>query len=96
MNRQDLIGRLGAQTEQLRRLGVASLRLFGSFSRDVATAESDVDLLVTFSGAATFDRYMDVKFAIEDALGRRVDLVTEPALRPEIRRQVMSEAIRVA
>ena len=96
MNRQELVGRLGAQTEQLRRLGVASLRLFGSFSRDVATPASDVDLLVTFSGAATFDRYMDVKFAIEDALGRRVDLVTEPALRPEIRRQVMSEAIRVA
>jgi predicted nucleotidyltransferase len=45
------------------------LALFGSVARDEATAESDVDLLVEFEGGATFDRYMDLKFFLEECLG---------------------------
>lgn len=56
--------------------------MFGSASRDEAGPSSDVDVLVSFTAPATFDRYMDVKLFIEDLLGCRVDLVTEDALRP--------------
>ena len=80
----------------LARLGVASLRLFGSAARDAAVKGSDVDFLVRFSGAATFDRYMDLKFFLEESLGVPVDLVTEDALRPEMRSAVEKEALLVA
>lgn len=95
MSRLEIIETIVAQRAHLVSLGVASLRLFGSTSRDEAGPESDVDLLVTFSAPATFDRYMDVKHFIEDLIGRRVDLVTEDALRPELRKAIESEAVRV-
>ncbi len=77
-------------------MGVASLRLFGSHGRDSPGPGSDVDLLVAFEGLPTFDRYMGLKLFLEDLLGRRVDLVTEDALRPELRPAIEREAIRVA
>ena len=55
-----------------------------------------MDLLVRFNGPATFDRYMDLKLFLEDLLGRRVDLVTERALREEIRAHVEQDLLRVA
>jgi len=75
---------------------VERLALFGSIARDEAAAESDVDLLVEFDGPATFDRFMDLKFHLEDLLGARVDLVTVKALRKQLRLGIEKEAIRVA
>lgn len=77
------------------RFGVRSLVLFGSFARDEASATSDLDLLVWFGGQATSRAYFGVQFYLEDLLGRRVDLVTEKALRAEIRPNVEREAIDV-
>ena len=75
--------------------GVASLALFGSFARDQATDASDIDILVRFNGPATSRAYFGVQFYIEDLLGRRVDLVTEKALRPEFRPHLEREALSV-
>ena len=76
--------------------GVAALYVFGSVARGDATAGSDVDLLVDFDGRPTFAKFMDLKALLEDALGARVDLVTRPALREQLRPQVEAEARRVA
>ncbi|MCD5408066.1 DNA polymerase subunit beta, partial [Candidatus Bipolaricaulota bacterium] len=48
-----------------------------------------------FEGPATFDRYMGLKFFLEDLLGRRVDLVTKRALKTRLRPYVEREAIYV-
>ena len=74
---------------------ISELRLFGSHGRDEARDDSDIDLLVEFSGRPTFDGYMDLKFFLEDLFGRRVDLVIAGSLRPELRPAVEREAIRV-
>ena len=75
--------------------GVIGLALFGSTARDRATASSDVDILVSFDGPATSARYFGVQFYLEDLLGRPVDLVTEKALRAELRPFIEREALRV-
>ncbi len=77
------------------RFGVRDLALFGSMSQNLASAQSDVDVLVAFDGPATSARFFGVQFFLEDALGRRVDLVTEKALRPELRPFVEAQAIHV-
>lgn len=59
-------------------------------------AASDVDILVRFEGPPTFDRFMEVKLALEDALGRRVDLVTPAALKPALARRIEKELVDVA
>jgi predicted nucleotidyltransferase len=78
-----------------REFGVADLALFGSVARDEAGIGSDVDILVRFEGPATSKRYFGVQFYLEDLLGCPVDLVTDKALRPELRPHVEREAIHV-
>ena len=77
------------------RYGVTRLALFGSTARDAAREGSDVDVLVGFEGPATSQRYFGVQFYLEDLLGHPVDLVTEKALRPELRPFIEKEAVVV-
>ncbi len=75
--------------------GVADIALFGSTVRDEAASDSDVDVLVRFDGPTTSKRFFGVQFYLEDLLGRPVDLVTDKALRPELRPYIEKEAVRV-
>jgi hypothetical protein len=77
------------------RYGVTRLALFGSTVRDVARSDSDVDILVAFDGPATSERYFGVQFYLEDLFGCTVDLVTDKALRPELRPFIEKEAVHV-
>ena len=71
------------------------LALFGSTARDEAGPNGDVDIVVDFDGPATSKRYVGVQFLLEDELGRPVDLVSNKALRPELRSYIEREAIHV-
>jgi uncharacterized protein len=75
--------------------GVTRLALFGSTARDDVKVASDVDVLVAFDGPATSARYFGVLFFLEDIFGCQVDLVTEKALRPELRQYVERDAVCV-
>ncbi len=77
------------------RFGVMKLALFGSTARDSARNDSDIDVLVAFDGPATSERYFGVQFYLEDLFGLPIDLVTEKALRPELRPFVEKEAVHV-
>ena len=81
--------------ELARRYGVVGLALFGSGARNETRPESDIDVLVSFDGPATSSRYFGEQFYLEDLLGKPVDLVTDKALRNELRPHVEREAIRV-
>ena len=51
-------------------------------------------MLVVFEeGQKTFDNYMDLKFYLEDLFGREVDLVTERALKPQLKDIIMKEVV---
>lgn len=79
----------------MQQFGITDLALFGSTARDEANDSSDVDILVSFDGPATSARYFGVQFLLEDSLGCTVDLVTDKALRPELRPFIEKEAIHV-
>lgn len=78
------------------RFGVKRLALFGSMARGTARTDSDVDVLVDFDGPASPEAYFGVQFYLEDLLQRPIDLVTERALRPQLRPYVERDAILVA
>ena len=83
------------KAELARRYRVKDLALFGSFGRDQANEDSDIDILVRFNAPATPRWFFGTQAYLEDLLGRRVDLVTDKALRPEFRPYVEAEVIRV-
>ena len=96
MNRQKILGILRTLKPDLTaRFGVTRLALFGSTARDEARENSDIDIVVAFDGPATSKKYFGVQFLLEDQLGRPVDLVTEKALRPELKPFIEREAIDV-
>lgn len=76
------------------RYGVARIGIFGSVVRDEDTPASDIDVIVEFrEGEETFDHFMDLKFYLEDLLGRKTDLVIADTLKPRIRDAVLREVV---
>jgi len=96
MNRTQALDTLiQLKPELVKRFGVTRLALFGSTVRDEAKEDSDIDIIVSFDGPATSKQYFGVQFLLEDKLGQPIDLVTEKALRPELKNFIESEAINV-
>ena len=97
MDKQIILEKLKACAEEIRRLfRVKRLSVFGSIARGEASENSDIDVLVAFEQRASFDGFMELKFYLEELLGTEVDLVTEKALRPEVRQAIEKEKIDVS
>lgn len=96
MKRDEVLELIKAHRKDLERFNIEALFLFGSFAREEEGVDSDIDILVKFKGAPSFDHYMELKFYLEDLSGRKVDLVTDSGLRPEIRSYVEKDLIRAA
>ncbi len=75
------------------RHGVTGIRVFGSFARGEADAESDVDLLIEVRGPTTPWFPGGLVADMEELLGRRVDVVEQDALRHTLRQKVLEEAV---
>jgi predicted nucleotidyltransferase len=75
--------------------GVSGAWVFGSVARGEDTAQ-DVDLLVDYHSSPGLLDYMNLKFRIEDVLGRPVDLVTKSSCKERFYRAIAKDLIRVA
>jgi predicted nucleotidyltransferase len=95
MKSEKVLNTIRSSLPRLQELGVSSVAVFGSATRDELKPDSDVDILIDFEGAATFDKYMETKFFLEKILERPVDLVTPRALKPRMRPSIEKEAIYV-
>lgn len=96
LTREEIARRLSPIRDQLDRLGVDKLCVFGSVARNEARAGSDVDFLVSFRGEPSFAQFMDLKLLLEDTLGVKADLATDETLRPRLRRTIDRDLFRVA
>ena len=74
-------------------VGVIDLACFGSVVRDEENEDSYIDVRVAFYGPATSAHYFVVQFYLEDLLSRSADLVTDKAMRSELRPTIESEAV---
>ena len=77
----------------LARFGLSRPRVFGSVARGEDTEASDLDLLVEAGPRTSLLDLAQARNAMEDALGVRVDLVTEGDLPGRIREAALSEAV---
>lgn len=84
-----ILARIESNMKSIKGFGVKKIGLFGSFARGEQTDMSDIDILVEFyQNHKTFDNYMDLKFYLEDLLGRKVDLVIAEALKPDLKSNI--------
>ena len=91
-SKDDVFKVLQDNREPLRRYGVHTIGLFGSFVRGKQTSESDLDFLVEFdSELKSFDNFMALSFFLEELFDRQVDLTTAEALSPYIGPRILAE-----
>ncbi|MFO7651939.1 MAG: nucleotidyltransferase domain-containing protein [bacterium] len=72
--------------------GARRVRVFGSVARGDDRDDSDVDVLVDLEPGRDLLDIVAIKQDLEALLGRRVDVVTERALSPYLRSEVLREA----
>ncbi len=94
--REDVLARIDRAVPELRTHAVKELWLFGSAAREELKAGSDIDILVDFAAPLTLFEFARLRRRLESLLGRSVDLVTRDALKPQLREQILREAVRAA
>jgi len=77
--------------EICRKNDVAMIGVFGSVVRGEASDQSDIDLLVRFSKRKSLLALVRLEREISTALGKKVDLLTEAAISPYLRKRIMHE-----
>lgn len=74
-------------------MGVTSVRVFGSMSRDGSNESSDVDLLAALAPGTSALALGGLLMDAQELLGRRVDVVTEASLHPALRESILASAV---
>lgn len=83
LNSKKIIEKIEGKSKDIKRYNVKKIGLFGSYVRNKQHKKSDIDILVTFN-KETFDNYMDLLFLLEKIFRRKIDLVIEKDLHPEL------------
>jgi predicted nucleotidyltransferase len=74
----------------LKEAGVVRSSLFGSFVRGEQTEESDIDILIEFPKGKSLLDLVDLEMKLEQALGRKVDLLTYNSLSPYLKDSIQN------
>ena len=75
-----------------RRRGASKVRIFGSYLHGTQKDDSDIDLLIDLEpGRGLFD-LVALKRDLEREIGKHVDVVTEGALSPYMKDDILREA----
>ena len=71
--------------------GVKKAALFGSFARNQASDDSDIDLLVQLGKKMSLFEFIDLKQSLEDALDKRVDLIQYEKIKPSLKSFILND-----
>jgi predicted nucleotidyltransferase len=95
MKRDDVLRILAEHRDELRQqFSVKSLALFGSMARDEAAEASDVDLLVEFDRPIGLLHFIGTQQYLERLLGaHKLDLILRRAILPELKDDILAEAV---
>ena len=77
----------------LKKHGVARAALFGSLVREGLERARDIDLVVEFEGEKSLLDLVALKLDLEEALGKRVDVLTYRGLHPLVRGRILREQV---
>ena len=94
MTKETILNFLKAHKEELHvKYGVTNIGLFGSYARDEATPQSDIDIVVDMP--SSFSAFFGLKSYLEKNLQKNVDLGMEKKLRSFIKEHIQKEIIYV-
>ena len=81
--------------DALKEYSVKWLGIFGSYVKETAHEDSDIDLLVEFE-KLSFDNYMGLRIFLEDPFEKKIDLVISNSVKPGLKPCIENEVEYVA
>lgn len=94
MQQSQIIDTIKSLKDEVYKKYKATLKgVFGSYARGEAKEESDIDILVEFQKSATLLDLAALGNFLEERLHHKVDLVSQSAVRKEIKSNLYSEII---
>jgi len=78
-----------------RRYPVGSIAVFGSRARGTSRPDSDLDLLVEWSGPVSLLDYAGLRAELEELTGQRVELTNRDLLKPALAPSILREAVPI-
>jgi predicted nucleotidyltransferase len=93
---EEIMGILEEHKEEVsRKYKVREIGIFGSIVRGEQNKGSDIDIFVSFAGMPDVFEYMELEDYLRKLLRKKVDLVRKEAIRPELRKRILKEAVYV-
>ena len=90
--KKELIERILSNQDRICSFGVKQLGIFGSFVRDAAKENSDVDFFIEFNlEHKTLKNFMRLADLLEEITGRKIELVTPQSLNKFIGKYIIQE-----
>ena len=97
LTKLELEKKLAAYRNELRKMGIVSLSVFGSVARNESKQQSDIDLLVDFDRDVGLFYLFEIQHRLEEIIGvPKIDLIQKGALHPALKQHILSEAVNVA
>ena len=94
MTKETILTFLRTHKDELRqKYGVRRIGLFGSYARDEATSQSDIDIVVDMP--SSFTAFFGLQSYLEEHLEKSIDLGMEKRVRSFIKEQIKQEIIYV-
>ena len=92
MSKEEILRMLGQLKEEIKgRYKVERIGLFGSFVKEAQKKGSDIDILAEFKEDADLFDLLGLALFLEGKLNQKVDVVSEDALRKELKKSIMKE-----
>jgi len=96
MNKNDIIYKLTQEKESIEKRYKLKIKgIFGSYARGDESEKSDIDILVEFEKGASLLDMIDIGNYLEERLDNKVDIVSERALRNELKPYIYKDLIAI-
>jgi predicted nucleotidyltransferase len=81
--------------EMLQQFGATKIGLAGSYARDEANEDSDIDIIVEIQSDNKFRSFFNLLYYLQEFLGQKIDLATESSLKPLVRESILKDVVYV-
>lgn len=83
MDKEKILEQIEKNKDKLKNKSVKKIGIFGSILKGKQTKKSDIDILINFDNLS-FDNYAEVMILLEKMFKRKIDMIIESSLRPEM------------
>ncbi len=73
--------------------GIKKILVFGSYARNEATFNSDLDLIVEFPEGSSLLDHVSIELELSEILNMKIDLLSQNGISPYMKDKIMKEAI---